>query len=264
LDNVQKYGDPPFKVAVIHGGPGAAGSMAPVARELSHIYGILEPLQTASSIDGQVMELRAALERYGQLPVTLIGHSWGAWLSLIFAARYPSFVKKLVLVGSGPLEEKYTLGIMGTRLNRLNGEDRQKARALMEAMDDPGARDKNPIFAQFGKLMSKADSYDPIQGSDSDEGLVFREDVYRSVWREAEELRRSGELLRLAGQARCPVLAVHGDYDPHPAEGVEKPLRQAVKDFRLILLKDCGHEPWKERRARDRFYEILIEELVKK
>jgi pimeloyl-ACP methyl ester carboxylesterase len=67
--------------------------------------------------------------------------------------------------------------------------------------------------------------------------------------------------LELAKKIQCPVVAIHGDYDPHPAEGVEKPLRQALKDFKSILLKDCGHEPWKERRARDRFYSVLKEEL---
>jgi len=36
--------------------------MAPVARELATDYGVIEPLQTASSIEGQVSELRVALE----------------------------------------------------------------------------------------------------------------------------------------------------------------------------------------------------------
>jgi len=50
MENVRKYGKAPFKVAVVHGGPGAAGEMAPVARELVFICGVLEPLQTASSL----------------------------------------------------------------------------------------------------------------------------------------------------------------------------------------------------------------------
>lgn len=207
------------------------------------------------------MELRALLEKYGQLPVTLIGHSWGAWLSMIFAARYPQYVKKLILVGCGPLEEKYALTIIGTRLSRLSNGEIQEVRALTDALNDPGIVDKNEIMSRFGKLMSKADTLDPLPGED--EEVAIREDVYQGVWAEAEELRRSGELLKIIMQIRCPVVAIHGDYDPHPAEGVEKPLGQAIKDFRFILLKNCGHEPWKERFARDRFYELL-KELVKK
>ncbi len=50
MKNLRKYGEAPFKVAVIHGGPGAPGEMAPVARELSSVSGVLEPLQTATTI----------------------------------------------------------------------------------------------------------------------------------------------------------------------------------------------------------------------
>ena len=65
----------------------------------------------------------------------------------------------------------------------------------------------------------------------------------------------------MGGQIRCPVVAIHGAYDPHPAEGVRGPLTSIIRDFRFILLDRCGHEPWIERWARDRFYEILKNEL---
>ena len=58
--------------------------MAPVARELASDMGVLEPLQTANSVDGQVEELKNVLEKYGNPPLILIGFSWGAWLSYIF------------------------------------------------------------------------------------------------------------------------------------------------------------------------------------
>ena len=77
-NNVRKYGDSPFSVAVVHGGPGASGEMAPVASELSSICGVLEPLQTATSVEGQIQELQKVLQGHADIPVTLIGHSWGA------------------------------------------------------------------------------------------------------------------------------------------------------------------------------------------
>ena len=40
VDNLRMYGNKPYVVAVIHGGPGALGEMAPVARELSLNTGI--------------------------------------------------------------------------------------------------------------------------------------------------------------------------------------------------------------------------------
>lgn len=261
LNNLRKYGREPYSIAVIHGGPGAPGEMALVARELSLVCGVLEPLQTADSISGQLQELRTVLQQHGELPVTLIGHSWGAWLSFILAAHYPELIKKLILIGSGPFEASYAGQIMPTRFSRLTETERIKAEALMAALQDFGHDNENGALAEFGKLMSKTDSFDPLPKTwrADDE---FQADIYRSVWREAEIIRQSGELLKLGEQIRCPVVAIHGDYDPHPAMGVERPLSRIIEDFRFILLKDCGHEPWHERLARERFYKVLKEELI--
>ncbi len=227
-DNPRKYGKAPYTVAVIHGGPGGAGEVAPVARELSSEYGILEPLQTAVSVDGQVEELKAVLEKEAELPVVLIGHSWGAWLSLILAAKHPLLVKKLILVGSGPFEEKYAAEISRARLDRMDKE-------------------------------TVPDAYDPIEGKP--EPIDYQGDIFNSVWPEAEELRSSGRLLEFVKDIKCPVVAIHGDYDPHPAEGVQKPLSAILKDFRFILLDYCGHKPWIEKDAREKFFELLEKEL---
>ena len=260
MGNPRTYGHPPFKVAVLHGGPGAAGEMAPVARELSRLFGVLEPLQTATSLEGQVMELKTVLERSCSLPAILVGSSWGAWLGFILAAKHPSLVKKLILVGSGPFEEEYASKIPDTRLSRLSDEEKHKARVLMEAMDDPRTDDKDISFAGLGKLLSKADSYDPL--ALATEKLEYRYDIYQRVWRDAERLRGSGKLLALANQIECPVVAIHGDYDPHPSEGVQRPLSRVLKDFTFFLLENCGHHPWMERNAKVSFYAILRRELA--
>ena len=66
MKNIRKYGKAPFKVAVVHGGPGAPGEMAPVARELSKDYSVIEPFQRSFTIDGQVKELYNDLKNMGK------------------------------------------------------------------------------------------------------------------------------------------------------------------------------------------------------
>jgi pimeloyl-ACP methyl ester carboxylesterase len=259
MKNLRKYGNRPFNVAVIHGGPGAPGEMAPVARELSSVTGVLEPLQTARTIEGQVEELEAVLEENGDIPVTLIGFSWGAMLSLIFTAHHPTFVKKLILIGSGAYEEKYAEDIVKTRLSRFSEEEREEALSLMETLNDPAIEDKNTPMARLGNLISKADSYDPLP-HDS-EIVECQYDIYQSVWEQASELRSSGRILELGKEIQCPVVAIHGDYDPHLSEGIRDPLSRIIRDFRFILLENCGHYPWMERGAKDEFYSILKNEV---
>ena len=232
--------------------------MAPVARELASDWGVLEPLQTAASLEGQIEELKIVLEKNADLPVTLIGFSWGAWLSFIVAANYPAFIKKLILIGSGGYEEKYAAGIQQTRLNRLNEKEGKEFKSLIQISDNPSAENRTMAFARFGELCSKADAYDPIIYES--EVIEYQVDIFRSVWKDAAELRRSGKLLEFGKHIKCPVVAVHGDYDPHPSEGVQKPLSAILKSFRFILLKNCGHMPWIEQQARDEFYGILKKE----
>jgi pimeloyl-ACP methyl ester carboxylesterase len=257
--NPRKYGKPPFRVAVVHGGPGAAGEMAPVARELSAERGVLEPFQTAATLEGQVAELYELFMTSGDTPVTLIGFSWGAMLSYIVTARYPYCVEKLILIASGPFEEGYAARIMDKRLGRLSPKDRKEVLSLMIDLDSPAGVDKDYILARFGAVISKADAYDPLPPKN--DMLEYRYDIYRSVWEDTREMRRSGALLELGKQIRCPVVAIHGDYDPHPFEAVRDPLSRIIKDFRFILLEKCGHRPWIERNARDMFYALLRNEL---
>jgi pimeloyl-ACP methyl ester carboxylesterase len=259
-NSIRKHGKPPYAVAVVHGGPGARGEVAPVARELSSFVGILEPLQTATTLEEQVSELHIVLQENASLPVTLIGHSWGAWLSFIVAARYPASVKKLVLVGSGPFEHQYAANITITRLIRLSETDRLRVLYLIEALSGHDTESKDKLLGEFGALCARADAHDPLPDDDN-ESFEVRYDANQLVWQEAEALRRSGELLEMGKQIACPVVAIHGDYDSHPAEGVERPLSRVLREFRFILLEKCGHSPWLERQARDRFYRIVTSEI---
>ena len=259
MNKLRKYGNKPYAVAVIHGGPGAPGEMAPVARELSSISGILEPLQTETTIEGQVEELQIILLQNGALPITLIGFSWGAMLSFIFTAKNPSFVNKLILISSGVYEEEYAVNITGARLIRLSDEERKEVLSLSDTLNDTSIEDKSLYMAKLGKLIFKADSYDPLPYNS--EVIEYQYDTYQSIWEEARELRSSGKLLKLGGNIKCPVVAIHGDYDPHPSEGVRNPLSLILKDFRFMLLEKCGHYPWVERNAKDRFYSILKNEI---
>src|SRR5215831_13085441 len=183
VENYRTYGSAPYTVAVVHGGPGAAGEMAPVALELARDRGILEPLQTATSLEGQVEELSVTLASYSAPPVGMIGFSWGAWLSYIVAARYPALVRKLLLVGSGPFEQRYVTQLQETRLQRLNEQDQAEWHAISTALRDPAAADKDALLARLGILTSMTDTYDPIVSvSEVTNTINLRGDIFQSVW----------------------------------------------------------------------------------
>lgn len=256
---VRKWGPGPYSVVVIHGGPGAPGEVAPVARELSAIRGVLEPFQTEVTLEDQVRELHAVLTEHGSAPLVLIGFSYGAFLSWIFTSRYSGLVRKLILVGCPPFEERYAPAITRKRLDRLRPADREEAQAIIARLDDPAPGDKNLLLARLGAILARADAFDPVHPDD--EAFLCQYDVFRGVWDEVCELREKQILLGMGKRITCPVIAIHGDWDPHPAEGVNDPLAKSLPDFRFVLLENCGHRPWIERSAGEAFYKLLAMEI---
>ncbi|MBN1438212.1 MAG: alpha/beta hydrolase [Anaerolineales bacterium] len=259
MENFRLYGKAPYCIAVLHGGPGAPGEMAPVARELASARGVLEPLQTKDTLEGQIQELREVLQARAELPVSLIGWSWGAWLGYLLAARYPPLVKKLILVGSPPFDHRFAAQVEENRMSRLNEEDQREATRTLKRLSDISGQSHQTSLARLGVLFSKTDNFRPLPLPDETIKLEFN--IYRAVWRTASEMRRNGNLLGLGKRIRCPVVAIHGDYDPHPAEGVQNPLESVLSDFRFLLLPKCGHEPWREKEARAKFFSVLSREL---
>jgi pimeloyl-ACP methyl ester carboxylesterase len=264
MELFRKYGSDPFRVVVVHGGPGAVGSAAPIARKLGQTRGVMEPFQTATTLDGQIEELRLVVEHNATPPVIFIGHSWGAWLSALVTATYPELVRKLILVGSGPFEAHYVHKIAENRLKRLSPPEREEYLQLVALLDRSAVTGSAVSLSRLDELTHKTDSYDPIELPKDTLELDDIADpvgMYQGVWPKAAELRATGELLRLVATITCPVVALHGDCDPHPAAGIQQPLAARMKDFRMIILEKCGHTPWGERYAGERFYQILEHEL---
>ena len=70
LHTVRKYGSQPYRIVLLHGGPGASGEMKPVAERLSADFGILELLQTEKSVDRQIEELYQQLTSTVEKPLS--------------------------------------------------------------------------------------------------------------------------------------------------------------------------------------------------
>jgi len=255
--NFKLYGSPPHRVVLVHGGPAAIGYLAPLAENLSGSAGVIEAFQTKSTIKELLVELHDIISRQAEIPVTLIGHSWGAWLSILYASHHRKNVKKLILVGSPPLNENLAGNIMGTSLKRLDAKTSSHLFKLMADIDTLPENQRDAAFLEIASILRKADAFELEEDKPSQTSFSFER--YNAVWNEAKQLRSSGDLLRHASRISCPTIAFHGVHDPHPAEGVD--LSKNIKGFRFILLERCGHEPWSERHVKTRFIELLLKEI---
>lgn len=255
---VRKHGKEPYRIVVLHGGPGAAGSAFGLAGLISGEYGVLEPMQSKNTIGDLEEELLQQIEENCSGKVILAGHSWGAWLAGLFAERFPDKVEKVILIGCGPLDESYVSQIGERRKGNMSpGEAEEFDRILRQIEDGFGKKDE--CLRRLGEICDRADGYQEEE-SMGDKAEV-NGDLYEKIWKEAAALRRSGKLLERFRRVSCPLVLIQGAADPHPPEGVIQPLRDCNVDIKLYVLDQCGHTPWREKYAREEFAGVLFSEL---
>lgn len=257
---IRKYGEEPLKVALIHGGPGACGSLACVAKELSKSFGAAEMIQSKYSVPELINELHEQVSEVAKQPITLIGHSWGAWLTILFAAQYPDLIKKIILVGCCPLKKEYVPWILERRLKNLSEDEADLFRNLLLQLESQTAKDKDAILSKLGELTEKSDQYDPTEIEDV---TVADGQMYSSVWPQADQMRSNGTLADALRQIKCPVIVIHGENDPHPVEGVVGPIKEQGYNPEVYVLSKSGHSPFKEKNTIDQFYKILRHVIVR-
>lgn len=266
LIRLRRYGAQPYNLILIHGGPGDSGSLKPLADELEKDFGILEPIQTKSTLRSLLKEIKDYIDIEGSKPVVLIGHSFGAWLSYLYAATYPNDVKKIVLVGSGPFQQEYYEHIQKNRLRRLDENQRAKFQKLIDELSNPTGMDMDAVLQELEKYLHITDNFDVDPELDDLEDtrkdlVLMDKDSIPKVLNEAIKKRKTGELLEMGKKISCPVIVMHGDYDPHPFDGLKTPLSKVLENVKFIKLEKCGHFPWKEKKAKDTFYKHLRENI---
>lgn len=244
-------------VVVLHGGPGAPGSAAGLAKALAKDFLVLEPLQRRSglvplTVSQHVEDLKAVAPK----PAILIGCSWGAMLGLSFAARYPKQVLDLVLVGCGTYDDVSRKLLFQLLRRRQSATDACRVKNLQKrcaSEQDPTRRDA--LLAEIGSALMRAESYDLVDESAEN----ISPDAVGNVetWEDVLRLQHEGIEPNSFSAIKARVLMLHGDVDPHPGVETRDLLRRFIPKLEYIGLERCGHEPWRERYAREPFLDIL-------
>ena len=256
---VRAHGACDLTVVLIHGGPGAPGSVADLARDLASDFHVLEPLQrragaTPLTVQQHVDDLAAVAPESS----AIVGHSWGAMLALSYASRHPRRVRSLTLIGCGTYDLESRARYRESPEKLLTPDDRARIDEIdrqLEASTDQAVRDR--LFAGYGQIFNRADSFDPLPHTATP--LLPDERGFNETWADVIRLQESGVEPAAFSSITAAALMLHGDDDPHPGPATRDTLLRHIPHLQYTGLPRCGHSPWRERHAREPFLDALRE-----
>lgn len=243
-------------MVLVHGGPGAPGYLAPVARRLAGSFRVLEPMQRRSgpvalTVARHVEDLAELIAtRCAGEPPALVGHSWGAMLALAFAAARPRDARCLVLIGCGTFDPGARRRLRARIDQEMDERLRRRLASLAAEIPDPDER-----LRATAELLLPLYSHDPVTTTLDVEGCDAK--AYEESWEDMIRLQ-SEKVYPDAFQAiRAPVLMLHGSRDPHPGDEVRASLETHLPQLQYHVWPRCGHYPWIERAVGEEFFEML-------
>ena len=197
-------------------------------------------------------------QRYPDVPLCIMGHSMGSFLTRTYLIRYPGTVKAAVIMGTGWQPQAAITGglALANAIAAVSGEN-----ATSELVTELAFGSYNKLFAPNRTKVdwlsadeSNVDDYiaDPLCGADATVGL------FRQMLRGLRFNQTPGNIDRMDKNA--PILLIAGQDDPvgNMGAGVRRThdafKRAGIKDVTLKLYPGLRHEILNEAAMRDTVY----------
>lgn len=178
--------------------------------------------------DDLVEDLLTVMDAAGFERANLVGHSLGAAVALVAAARYPARVDRVVAAGPALHPDPYIEAVL------------EHWSALARSDVPNSALNLGLTMPAFGR--SAFEHLVPAVLGDMDRHPMARDTVLRYI-----ECDRAQDLGPFAGRIDAPVLVTAGEEDQLTGPVHARALAGAIPGASLDLIAGCGHTPQIER-----------------
>lgn len=247
-------------VFILGGGPGfTSWNLEPIQKQVADqgyqavvmdMQGIGENVRPFQKpiLETWAAQIEAVRQALNAQPVTLIGHSWGALMAMLYIERHPQQVDKLILLN--PVDpEKKAMAHLTTEIHQRNLDQQNpqwdNEQAWGNEIGDSQAQLERITLRQIQQVLPTY-FYDYSQGvayANQFSSRDFNIDLNVSAWKEYDRHPLNYELFE---KWRKPVYFMECRQDhlmPYNLQAM-----QAQIDFRRVdLLESCGHFPWVEK-----------------
>lgn len=185
------------------------------------------------TVADQVADLEAlrAYLRYER--INILGHSFGGYLAMAYAARYPERIERLIICDSAAPRFSDTIFLFEKVFPETN--ERMKAIKVTDELT------KKAAFMQyFSMLFYSAKNRDTYLAAVTT--INANDEVAEALWKDLAQLDFTPELPKF----RFPTLVMTGRFDMNVAPSVAYNIHKAIPGSRFVVFEQSGHLPFYE------------------
>jgi proline iminopeptidase len=196
----------------------------------------LKPGQSCTLAD-QIADLEALRAQLGDQKVDLLGHSWGGYLVMAYAAHHPEHLRRLVIVDSAAPKWSDTKFLFNDIFPETTAK--QDALNFADTLGDKKAS-SDSLALYLSMLFYSAEKRDAAMPRllKSD----FHKTVNEAVSADVDRFDLNPELPKFA----FPTLVITGRFDINVAPSVAWKIHKAIPGSQFAVFEQSGHIPYFE------------------
>ncbi|MGZ4777649.1 MAG: alpha/beta fold hydrolase [Thermoanaerobaculia bacterium] len=185
----------------------------------------------------QIQDLEALRAHLGFEKIDLLGHSWGGYLVMAYAARHPERIAHLIITDSAAPKWTDTKFLFDDVFPEAM--EHYKSFDFADALGDKAASAAQ-IHDYLGLLFYDQKKRDEFLAQSS--SFVFTKSVNAALNADLARFDLNPELPRF----RFPTLVITGRFDMNVAPSVAWKIHQAIPGSRFVVFERSGHLPFFE------------------
>ena len=189
------------------------------------------------TLQDQIADLDALRSELGHEKFDLLGHSWGGYLVMAYAAKHPDRVDHLIICDSAAPKWEDTEFIF----NYIYPEAIEK-QGLLDAYDTLGdaAAGKASLHEYLGMLFVSLEKRDEFLARESE--YLFNREVNERLNADLAKY----DLWPALSAFTMPALVLTGRFDINVAPSTAWKIHKAIPDSRFVVFEKSGHLPFFE------------------
>ena len=203
------------------------------------------------NVSRYIEDINGLYDELGGNKLTLVGHSWGGMLSFSYAANQPEKIKKIILLNTGGITDKFFTWFGSNLSMRLYPEDLALRKVQIE-------NKRSSLTAIWpGYFYSREIALKTRPALD----YKFNNQLGINPLASGDWAKRSEDRVQKLKSFEAPVFLIAGRQDPI-GESVVYEVKDILPQTNYFFIEECGHFPWIEGDKQSKLFYKLFDKSM--